>query len=195
MNHVNIEIYCLILVAWEKPRTKDLVFCGQEYASAPCVAFPLPFFYGPSQRHDMLWDIMLLSWWASRGEHHKFRLGHLSIFHLGSPQASQESPGFTMVCVGSSLAVFQFGDLWLAEVKPVSVGYIIVSIAASFFLCYFLMFVLFVYVSCMLVNCYVILLFVYLGFASGFHLDSGLVCSSLTGRKLWSLFPYPEKQN
>jgi hypothetical protein len=119
--------------------------------------FPLPLSYGPSQRHDMLWDIMLRSWWASRRQHYKFRLGHLSKFHLGSPQASQESPGFTMVCVGPSLAVFHFGDLWLAEVKPVSVRYIIVSIAASFFLRYFLMFVLFMYVSYMLVNCYVML--------------------------------------
>jgi hypothetical protein len=143
-------------VAWEKSRTQDVVFCGLEYASAPCLAFPLPFSYGPSQRHDMLWDIMLLSWWALWG-HHKFQLGHLSKFHLGSPQASQESPGFTMVCDGPSLAVFHFGYLWLAEVKPVSVGYIIVSIAASFFLCYFLMFVLFMYVSYMLVNCYVML--------------------------------------
>jgi hypothetical protein len=29
-------------VAWVEPRTQDLVFCGLEYASAPCVAFPLP---------------------------------------------------------------------------------------------------------------------------------------------------------
>jgi hypothetical protein len=142
-------------------------------APAPCVAFPLPFSYGPSQRHDMVWDIMLLSWWASWGHYHKFRLGHLSKFHLGSPQVSQESPGFTMVCVGPSLAVFHFGDLWLAEVKPVPVGYIIVSIAASFFLCYSLMFVLFMYVLYMLVNCYVMLSCRLFGFAAGFHLDSG----------------------
>jgi hypothetical protein len=78
-----------------------------------------------------------------------------------------------MVCVGPSLAVFHFGDLWLAEVKPVSVGHIIVSIAASFFLYYFIMFVLFMYVSNILVNCYVMLSCRLFRFAASFHLDSG----------------------
>jgi hypothetical protein len=150
-----------IYVAWEKPRTQELVFSGLEYASAPCVAFPLPFSYRPSQRCDIplrctsgdAWLVNILEFWL--GSYSKFQF-------CCSPGDSRGVLAFTMGKIWSPESGHLFWVLLVCvypEVKPVLGWYTIVS-AAMVILLYFITVVVFVHVILVYLFsklCYVIL--------------------------------------